>query len=196
MHKELFYPNGYSGWAEGTPSPSWPTIREEDKIGGFINGARTYLRAAILPPNYLIRRTVLRFDTSAIPLTATVLFARISQYLFSKSGFGGASIRYGEVSGLPPLSGAPLYRACLDTYSPIADETIFHALTLPTRVFSEIYDANLSWIVPGGETQIQLRINHDVDNITPINNVQEYSLEMAGPTEGTNRAYLEVWYVA
>lgn len=193
--KATFYLDWESGWLE-KQNTNWTTCREAAIGGAYEGTARIYIKSDVTAGGlYTIRRGVLRFNTSAIPSGATIVVARLSIYVAETTWVGGTSLRFLRDTGLGVDMAAADYGTLLGYTISVADELIIVSLPFPARYEREIHSEDLDIIEKGGLTIIGLRFNLDHNNITPVNGVQEGQIVITGATEGTNKTWLDVWYV-
>lgn len=135
---------------------------------------------------YLIERTFLFFDTSAIPSSATIQSATL--YVFAGQWLNGNT----TIHVVPSSANTPLSTSSYNKFSNESGGSV--ALNTPFDWASIILNQSaLSWITSNGITKLALIHENDLYDITPS---EQNEVLIATGEDSINRPYLTITYTA
>ena len=159
-----FTTSSYDGWLQQADSV-WATARDAASGNAFSSSSEMSLIAGarLVGTTYIMLRTGLFFDSSAIPDDATPTSAYISLYNIFVSGAGSVIVQ----SGAPTYPHSPMVLADYNRTYYFGDGG---SIALNTISGYNYYNINLSstglsWISKNGTTKFMLRHSNDVNNI-------------------------------
>lgn len=144
----------------------WATVH--DASTGTAQEGTYYPQSSFSSPNYYIRRISLVFDTSSIPSNATITSASLSVTI---SDYVNTNTKIVHIVQLTKATKTALASSDYNKFGTTTggSATLPNSNTTATITFNS---TGLGWLTKAGTTEVGLRLEGEMNNVTPSNITQ------------------------